>query len=247
LRGKSNDSKVAKSGGRRPLRLLMVSLLFLLLLPLLLLLILHLPFVQRQVIAHVVQRLEYNTGVQIHVESYIWQPFNHLKLVDLRVESSGKEVMKCDKVQLDYRLSLNWPYLYPEELYLERPSIHLEKDDKGTYRLFRLDAKRAKKETSFGGPSFWVRYPWPPVRIVSGDIGAEQDGKQILSLRNVSGTFSFNVVQGPNGPRLKIDIGRWQSHLAAPRWEKMEKSSSDISKPKRQSRIAILLTSKMTG
>jgi hypothetical protein len=179
-----------------------------LVIPSLLLFLLHLPIIQGQLLTYIAERLGRNSDVEIRFSASQWQPFSRLSVLGLNIRASGIELVKCSRAELTYRLSWSRPYLLAEELYLERPFLHLEKEEDGTYRLFRPNSRNATNGRPGEDVSFWARYPFPRVHIVSGVIEAEQNGHQVLSLRDMNATFSPKILQGKNGRGLRIDMGK---------------------------------------
>jgi hypothetical protein len=209
----------------------------LIIVPLAAILALHLPPVQKQVIGGVVGRIERATVLSIQLESFRWLPFSGLWVNDLKLRSAGREVLDCGQAQISYSLSWNWPYFVPKELILDSPVIRLEKDSKGQWQLplphRPAESAMAMHESTreaVGGTASeetrtkaqdtarWLSFPWPPVRVKSGVITAEQDGRSILNIRDVSGTLSFQPVSGPDGPSLKVKLGDWGGRAELPQW-----------------------------
>ena len=191
------------------------SALLLCLLPCLLILILHLPWVQKRIIAYAIDRIERNAvGLDIRAERFEWNPFSLLRLYHVEILSAGEKVLQSPRVELNYSLSWNWPYLYPVEIFMENPFLRLEKDGAGHWNVPQI--KTSRKDSSSGESPFWVRFPWPRIRLASAMILAHQNGRSVLSIRDVNGTFSLYTVQGPKGPSLKINLGYWEGHSDIP-------------------------------
>jgi len=207
---RSDDGRNSKITNRRPAAFLIVGTFLFFLFPFILLLIVHIPAIQRLLIAEVSLRLEKSTGIEVRLEGYRWNPISCLCLLEVKVLSSGREVIKCEKAKLSYHISWHWPYLCPEELYLERPFLILEKDEDRTFRLPCSEPHESCRPFTLERPSLRYSFPWPAIRILSGVIEAEQNGQKVLSVKNVSGTLAYHFDQGPYGPRLKLDLGQWQ-------------------------------------
>ncbi|MFP5212982.1 MAG: AsmA-like C-terminal region-containing protein, partial [Acidobacteriota bacterium] len=185
--------------------------------------VLHLPPVQQWIIDRIVNQIERATQAEVHLSSYRWWTFSRLHLEDLRIGSAGKDVIVCEKAQLSYSLSLNRPYIIPDEIVLEKPTIHLEKDPDGRWRLpfarKSPDGKPEGKEEAGrpGEPPLWLRFPLPVIRIVSGNIVGTQSGNTVLSIRDMTGTLALKIEQGPGGPSIKVDLGQWTGEAEIPR------------------------------
>ena len=200
-----------------PLRCLAGALLCLLLLPLALVAALHVPAVQDTILRAAVQKLESSADLQIQLAGARWSPFRELSLLDLKVKAAGENLIECEKANLGYHLSWKWPYLYPEAIVLEKPSLHLERDAQGRWQL--PARKGAPPEASQPGKPFpWSSFPWPQVRIVSGTITAAQNGQMVLFIRDVNATLSVQEMMDSDGPWLKLDFGQWHGSAEVPAW-----------------------------
>jgi len=195
---------------RKPLRLLICTILGFVLLSMAIFVFLHLPQIQKQLIGKVVRPVEKAARVEIELESYRWSSFSQIHLTSLQVRSDEKEFLRCEQAQLSYRLSTQWPYLIPEVLLLDRPVLHLERDSRGKWRIPRSGGVQKVHVSSHGKTRRWMNFPLPEVQVNSGRIVAVQEGQEILSLQNVTGSFSFKVTPGDDGPILSINLGQWQ-------------------------------------
>jgi autotransporter translocation and assembly factor TamB len=185
------------------------------LLSLTLVLALHIPAVQEYLLKEAVHKLETSAAIEVQLGSFHWSPFRELRLVNLKVKATGKNILECEEARLGYHLSLTWPYLHPGELHLEKPWLQLERDAQGNFQL--PTEKAPEGGNSRGSKPFpWAGFPWPQVRIVSGNIVAYQNGQVVLSVRDVNATLSFQVVSGSDGPKLKINFGQWQGCVEVP-------------------------------
>jgi len=218
LPGGSGRKRNGEGRGRSlfPLWLLIWAAVCVLGAPLLIIMALHLPPVQNRVIREVVRQIEKAAPVSVQLGSYRWWPFSRLHLFDLKVQAAGKDVLVCGKAQLAYHLSLRRPYFHPDEIYLEKPAFHLEKDSAGHWRLPGGEA--GENAVGASQSSSWLRFPWPRVKIVSGAIEALQDGRPVLTIRDVTGALTVRAVTGPEGPAVTIDFGQWQGRAEAPAW-----------------------------
>ena len=88
---------------------------------LLAIIVLHLPPLQKEIIFRGVARIEAATNFRVQILSYQWWPFSGIYFAGVKIESEGKQILNCDKVHLNYRLSTKRPYIIVEEVYLEKP------------------------------------------------------------------------------------------------------------------------------
>ena len=197
------------------LRLFAWALLCVFLIPLTFVLTLHIPAVQEYLLQEAVRKLEASAGIGVQLGSFRWSPFRELHLFSLKVKTSGENILECEEAKLAYHLSLTWPYLHPGELSLEKPWLQLERDSQGNFQL-PTEKAQGPGNSSGSKPFPWAGFPWPQVRIVSGNIVAYQDGQVVLSVRDVNATLSFQEVPGSDGPKLKINFGQWQGCAEIP-------------------------------
>ncbi|MGV8074170.1 MAG: translocation/assembly module TamB domain-containing protein [Syntrophobacteraceae bacterium] len=221
-------SKEVRNLSRFPILIFAWTAIIVLIVPLFLILILHLPGVQSEVIKRVIRQIEIVTPLQVQLKNYRWSPFSGLSLKELKVQSSRKNILECEKAQLSYSLSLSRPYIKANEIYLEKPVLRLDKDAEGHW-ILPQDAKNGndKAGSVAGGDaahpaadeasSLMFRFPWPRIRIFSGVVTAEQNGRQILTIRDVTGTLTVEPAHDANGrPSLKVHLGQWQGEADTP-------------------------------
>jgi hypothetical protein len=213
LEARSEVRGVGRSIWRRVLWVLITGVVAISLLSSVLFLLINSSFVQKELINEVVRRVYAECGSEVMFGSFEWHPLSSLRLSDLLVRSSGKDVLKCKNVELTYRLGWENPFLFPDELLLDKPYIHLEKEKDGSIAFFNRRTGETGRGGAIGSEPVWARYALPRVRIASGVIEAEQDGRRVLYVGNVNATFDLKVVRGPDGPRLRIDLGELQSLL----------------------------------
>jgi hypothetical protein len=182
---------------------------------------LHIPSVQEHLLQMAVERLESEAGIGVQLESFRWSPFWELQVYNLRATSSGQPFLDCGEARLGYHLSWSWPFVYLDGLYLEKPTLQLERDAEGQWRI--PNYRSATAEIGREPRHFpWAGFPWPQIRIVSGSIVAYQDGEMVLSIRDVNAGLSFEEIPGTDGPKLKINFGQWQGCSEVPdlgEWE----------------------------
>ena len=186
-----------------------------LLIPSCLILALHIPAVQKELIGKLIREIEAGTGVDIRIESYVWLPFSRLNLAQVQVRSSENELLECSKAQITYHFSSIWPYILPDELYLENPVFSLEKNAQGAWQ-FPGKQKSGETGTLSRESASRLFPPLPKVRVSSGTVLVRQQGRQIATIRGINGTLAFKVVQGPDGPVIKLDLGQWQGRAELP-------------------------------
>jgi hypothetical protein len=176
---------------------------------------LHIPAIQTKTIQLLFSQIESQTPFRIYYDSYEWWPLSQLRLYNLKVESSGKRVLECEQAQVSYGPSWKRPYVHATQVQLEKPILRLEKDHSGKwhvpYEKSHKDQKRAGSAQA--RPSQRLTYSLPQIKVNSGTILALQDGQTVLSIRSVSGTLPIQMVESPEGPRIKVELDRWQSIL----------------------------------
>lgn len=172
------------------------------------LMVLHLPFVQRPLIARVAETIEQDTGLGFKTQSFVWWPFSGLTIRNLQVTSPGKKIVECEELHLSYRISFHSPYVEPVEAFFVKPFIHLERDAAGRWMI--PGAWKGERMAAWKGlPPSLADLRLPRVRVVSGLIDAEQDGRSILLVKDVTGLLPIRVVTGPDGPKIRMDLGQW--------------------------------------
>lgn len=220
---KTKTSRKEIPGRSVLLRLLVSAAMLGLFVPLILIVVLHLPPVQKAVIDRLVSEVEGRTGYSLGIGSYRWWPFSKLTLIDLSVKAADKAFLECRTARIDYNLTFDWPHFRPSEVILENPTLHLERDGKGGFRI-----PPGNRETSANPASAdkdrSLALPLPKVRIISGVVDATHDGKAVLAIRDVSGTLTLQKVQDSEGVRIKVDFGQWQGQADLPNWGKWELS-----------------------
>ncbi len=197
------------------LRLFAWALLCVFLIILTLALAVHIPAVQEYMVKEAVLKLESSAGIGVQLDSFRWSPLHELRLFNLKVKAAGKNILECEEATLGYHFSWSWPYLHPGELSLEKPWLQLERDSQGHFQ-FPTEKSPGTGDLQGSKPFPWAGFPWPQVRIVSGNIVAYQDGQVVLSVRDVNATLSFQEVPGSDGPKLKINFGQWQGCTEVP-------------------------------
>ncbi len=98
---------------------------------------------------------------------------------------------------------------------MEKPWLQLQRDSQGDFQL-PAEKSPGTRDSQGSKPFPWAGFPWPQVRIVSGNIVAYQDGQVVLSVRDVNATVSLQEVSGSDGPKLKINFGQWQGCAEVP-------------------------------
>jgi len=171
---------------------------------------LHVPAIQKKIILRGVTRIEAATNFRVQIRSYRWWAFSGIYLIDVKVESQGKQILDCGKVRLNYKLSIRRPYIIVEEVYLEKPFLQLERSADGKWLVpAPPEGKEQIKEVpGKGEPSepLWASMQLPMIQIVSGTIEARQQGNTILSIKDISGAVHLRAVQGAEGPKIQINF-----------------------------------------
>lgn len=176
------------------------------LIPLCAILALHLPAVQKAIIGPLIELAGKRGGVEIRAESFDWSPLSRLDLFRVTVRSGENELLECPKIRVLCHLSTGWPYLVPEELYLEGPVLSLEKSTAGEWIIPGRRSNGGLKNLS--GELARPHSPLPRVRVSSGTVVIRQDGKTVGTMRGIDGALRLKVVQGSEGPAIKLDFGQ---------------------------------------
>ncbi len=171
---------------------------------------LHVPAIQKEIILRGVTRIEAATNFRVAIRSYQWWPFSGIYLTDVKIESQGKQILECDKVRLNYKLSIRRPYIIVEEVYLEKPFLQLERSADGKWLIPVTPGgiwQRREAETG-GEPSepLWALIQLPRILIVAGTIEARQQGNTILSVKDISGAVHLKAAPGAEGPKIQINF-----------------------------------------
>ncbi|GKT10705.1 hypothetical protein [Desulforhabdus sp. TSK] len=217
----SNEKRVAEPEGgslRRAIRALTGLVLALFLLGLALTAALHLPFIQKMGVSRFAGQLERRTGYSLQLGSCRMWPFSPLRLADLQVLASGREVLRCPRALIEYRLSRRWPYIVPLEIELYRPILYLEKDLLQGWRIPVPEKRPATPSAGTGktaprDASPCTEFPLPRLRVEAGTILGQQDGRQVMALRDVTGAVNMKVDCSSGSPRIKMDLQQWQGGL----------------------------------
>ncbi len=172
---------------------------------LLAIIVLHLPPLQKEIIFRGVARIEAATNFRVQILSYQWWPFSGIYLAGVKIESEGKQILNCDKVHLNYRLSTKRPYIIVEEVYLEKPFLQLERSADGKWLVPASSAKEGQGRGP-GDEPCWTHMQLPTIQIVSGTIEARQQGNTILSIKDISGAVHLKAVTGAEGPKIRLDF-----------------------------------------
>ncbi|MGA2026450.1 MAG: hypothetical protein ABSH17_05180 [Syntrophobacteraceae bacterium] len=172
--------------------------------------VLHIPAIQKEIIRGAVMRIEAATNFRVQIRSYRWWSFSGIHLIDVKVESQGKQILDCGKVRLNYKLSIRRPYIIVEEVYLEKPFLQLERSADGKWLVpAPSEGKEQIKEVpGRGEPSgpLWASIQLPMIQIVSGTIEARQQGNTILSIKDISGAVHIRAVPGAEGTKIQVDF-----------------------------------------
>ena len=168
---------------------------------------LHLPSVQKEIILRGVRWLEASTNLNVQIRSYRWLPFSGIYLTEVKIESEGKPILDCNKVRLNYTLSIERPYIILQEVYLEKPLLQLERSADGKWLLPTLPVNKADGNgVSAGYQPFEPSWTLPRIRIISGTIEAKQQGNTVLSIKDISGAVHLRTVRGAEGPKIQMEF-----------------------------------------
>jgi hypothetical protein len=182
-------------------------LILLLLVFCLLLMAFHVPAVQNHLIQSQLQQLENAYEVKVHLQGHRWNMGSGLRLSGIRAYAGNREFLNCEEAQVSGGLSLRWPFFRLQEIHLIRPVLRLEKGNDRKWRLPTIASgeHRAKSSSSFREEDLPSVFPLR-LKIVSGQIIAEQAGKEILSVKDVTGVIVVRMNPGIKGSELMMDF-----------------------------------------
>lgn len=173
---------------------------------------LHAPSIQKEIILTAVTRIEAATNLRVQIGSYRWWPFSGIYLTGVKIESDGKQILGCDKVRLDYKLSIERPHINIEKVYLERPILQLERSADGKWIVPAPPGDRGVASTGDGASEpLWTPAQLPRIQIVSGTIEARQQGNTILCIKDISCAVHLKAVPGVQGPKIQMDFENLQA------------------------------------
>jgi hypothetical protein len=182
----------------------------LVLLPLLFIFALNIPSVQKELITRATKQIRSATDFTIQIDSFKWFPFSRLHLFNVRVEAEGRQILTCEDASVRYRFLPSSPYIFLEDIYLKKPFIQLERSPDGKWLI-----PAARPGITNGGQTgrnpFPESFPLPSIHIDSGKIEASQQGKNVLSIKDITGIIHLKSVQGPNGPSIRLDLDNWRA------------------------------------
>ncbi len=174
--------------------------------------LLHLPPVQGVVVDYLIQTIEDRTGLKIVIAGHGWQPLSQLDLNGLSIGTGESRILECDRARVTYGFSIWRPFVRLEDVTLEKPVIHLDRDKGGRWQISRPDRVRGKAAE----PVPRARFPLDgssrfQVRVVGGTVLGQVNGQEVLAIRNISGSLPFRVEPGEDGPRIRVDLEKWQA------------------------------------
>ena len=195
-----------------PARAIVWGVAFAIGIPIVLLGFLHLPLVQGVVLDTLIRKIEDRTDLKIRMEGYTWRPLSQVDLDKLSIRNRDREILECERARVTYGFSVRRPFVYAEEIHLENPVIHVEQDERGGWQIPRPDRVHGKSGKDGLKDSLqWSGASRFKVRVAGGTVLGRTHGDHVLTIRNISGTLSFRVIILEDGPRIKIDLGDWQT------------------------------------
>lgn len=190
-----------------PVRLFWAAAAIILLVPALVVFALHIPAVQQSLIISIVNRIENATYYKVEIQSYKWWPFSRLYVEKLRVESGGKTILDCGEVRLSYGFRASFPFINPEEIYLGKPYLQVERGDDGKWLLpGSSGGGRGQGGEGGGAGSMLLNMALPTLHVVSGTIEGRQRGNIVLSIKDATGIIHLKRVSGPEGVSIGVDL-----------------------------------------
>jgi autotransporter translocation and assembly factor TamB len=174
---------------------------------------LHVPSVQKELIAWAARQIESSTNYKIELDSFKWFPFSRLHLSNVHVQADGRRILACEDVSVSYRISAGSPFVVLEDVYLNKPLIQLERSHDGKWLIPAIKSgggQGGQGGQPVGGPSP-EPFHLPAIHVDGGKIEASQDGRNVLSIKDITGTLHLKTVQGPNGPSIRLDLDNWRA------------------------------------
>lgn len=147
--------------------------------------------VQQRVVKSWLQDLELNCGIRFKIREFSWDWPCTMTLRGVEMDVYGRRLMECEEAALSFSLSGVSPFWYVRELALDRPVFHFEKDFSGHWLI---TPSPEQVDVEAGGRSCGVARPSSKpilIRMNGGTVAAEQDGRQVLKVGNVSGQLSL--------------------------------------------------------
>lgn len=195
-----------------PARAIVWGVAFAIGIPIVLLGFLHLPLVQGVVLDTLIRKIEDRTDLKIRMDGYNWRPLSQLDLEKLSIRNRDREILECERARVTYALSVWRPFVYPEEIHLEKPVIHVEQDERGRWQIPRPNRVHGKSgESGLKQSLRWNGASRFQVRVAGGTVLGWKHGDRVLTIRNISGILPILLEFGEDGPRIKIDLGEWQT------------------------------------
>lgn len=174
----------------------------------------HFPPIQKLLIDNAIQRIERAADLQIDIKSFRWSPFSSIYIHGLDVRNCETTVIASDEIKVEYRLGWKWPYVQPLTVQLEKPSLYLERDLEGHWRL-PIQSQSPSKHSDRADLS-WLKALMLKVQICAGTIIGFHNGKVVLSIHDVNGGLSFQPASGTEGLEIQLDLGQWQGSADLP-------------------------------
>ena len=173
---------------------------------------LHIPAVQKQIILRAAGEIQKATNYGVQIESFTCWPFSRLYLDDVSVQAEGKKILTCARIGVSYSLSLHWPYVLIDAVYLEKPFLQLERGGDDKWQIPQARSSEGEGGQVESNP-FWIHVVPPKVTIDSGTIEGRQQGNIILSVKNVSGSIHLQAVSGEKGPKIRVDLDNLRAQI----------------------------------
>jgi hypothetical protein len=165
--------------------------------------------VQHYVVKSWLEQLELHCSVRLKIREFSWDWPRTLTLVGVEMDVYGKRLMECEEAAVSFSLSGVSPFWYVKELALDHPVFYLEKDSGGhwlTPSPGKIEAGTEGQSCGLAGPSSTPIL----IRLNRGTVAAEQDGRQILKVGNVSGQLTLHHDGGVGVGSLLANLERLQ-------------------------------------
>ena len=167
---------------------------------------------QRYVLDSWMDSLHRRSGIRMEMVGFSWNwPFR-LIIDEAEMHFNGSKLLHCQKATLTLSPLLRRPFWYVEDLILDHPIFYLEKDSRGRWHnpssasIGRGTAGRSRHEDPVREPSLSIT-----IHVRSGTIVAEQDGRQVLRVGDVSGKLTLPYDGGVGMGSLLANLERLRS------------------------------------
>lgn len=147
---------------------------------------------QRFLVETWMEELERRSGLRLEMAEWGWRLPFELVLGKAEVIRDGQTVIRCERATMRLAPCLDRPFWRVASLTLDQPVFHLEKDFSGRWRTAGEPPEASDRGQLMRAPAR-SQMPWRPisVRIQSGTILGQQDGREVLKVGNITGQLTL--------------------------------------------------------